>query len=332
MDRRFSCQRPRQVGATAVLALVVVWIGLAVPASAPAAVTIGSDLSTGGSPTSCPFGACTVVQTSLPGRQVASPIAGVVVRARVRNASSSAPVVRIRIVRPAAAGAFTGVASAETPGYACPAICTVSFRLPIAAGDHVGIDGASGSTVGTRSAPGAGMGIWSPYLANGETRAATASIGDLELLMNADVEPDADEDGYGDESQDDCPSSAETQLPCGKATIGSLARSVKINLRTGRGTGKARCTNVVGDVCTIRLSLRASEESSAAQKRTVKVGTVKGTVKGGDTGTLRFRLSKKGIARLREVRRLRVRAVGESRNRLGDSTEVKKRLVLRARR
>jgi hypothetical protein len=331
MDRRFSCQGPRRVGATAVLAFVLVWIGLAVPVSAPAAVTLGSDLSTGGSATSCPFGDCTVVQTSLPGRQVASPIDGVVVRARVRNANSTAPV-RFRIVRPAAAGAFTGVASAETPGYACTAICTVSLRLPIAAGDHVGVDGASGSTIGTRSTPGAAMAIWSPFLADGETRAATASIGDLELLMNADVEPDADEDGYGDESQDDCPSSAETQLPCGKATLGSLARSVKINLRTGRGTGKARCTNVAGDVCTVRLRLRAPEESSAAQKRTVTVGTVKGTVKGGETGTLRFRLSKNGLARLREVRRLRVRAVGASRNRVGDSTKVKKRLVLRARR
>jgi hypothetical protein len=150
--------------------------------------------------------------------------------------------------------------------------------------------------------------------------------------MNADVEPDADEDGYGDESQDDCASSAETQLPCGEATVGSLPRSVKINLRTGRGRGKARCTNVAGDVCTIRLNLRAPAESSAAQKRTVKLGTAKGTVNGGETGSLRFRLSRKGIARLREVGRLRIRAVGASRNRLGDSTEVKKRLILRARR
>jgi hypothetical protein len=36
----------------------------------------------------------------------------------------------------------------------------------------------------------------------------------VEVAYNADVEPDADQDGYGDETQDLCPTSATTALPC----------------------------------------------------------------------------------------------------------------------
>jgi len=104
---------------------------------ASAAVTIGSDLSVEGAPTPCPFGDCTVVQTVLPGRQVTSPIGGVVVRWRVRNAFSPGPV-RFRVVRGCPGAAFTGGGSAASPGFSCTATCTVNVRLPISAGDHIG--------------------------------------------------------------------------------------------------------------------------------------------------------------------------------------------------
>ena len=298
---------------------------LAAAVSAPrasAAVTIGSDLSVEGAPTACPFGDCTVVQTVLPGRQVTSPIDGVVVRWRVRNAFSPGPV-RFRVVRGVPGAAFTGGGSAESPGFSCTATCTVNVRLPISAGDHIGIDAPGGALAGTRAVAGAGLGIWSPFLGNGEARLATASISDLELLLNADVEADADGDGYGDESQDLCPSSSATQRACGKATIAALARSVAINTRTGRGAGRVRCTNVAGDVCRISLSLRA---------RTGPVGTAKGTIAGGASATLRFKLSSGGLAKLRAADSLRVRAVGSSRNRIGAATRINKPLTLKPRR
>jgi hypothetical protein len=36
----------------------------------------------------------------------------------------------------------------------------------------------------------------------------------VEVAYNADVEPDADQGGYGDETQDLCPTSATRALPC----------------------------------------------------------------------------------------------------------------------
>jgi hypothetical protein len=306
-------------------------MALAFAPSASGAITIGSDLSSAGSPASCPFGDCTVAQTSLPGRQVASPIDGVVVLWRVRNATSPAPV-RFRILRPAPGGAFTGVGSAETPGFSCPSICTVNVRLPIRAGDLIGVDAPRGASAGVRTTAKAVVGSWSPFLAEGETRTPTASASDLELLLNADVEADADGDGYGDDTQDLCPSSAATQQACGKATIASVSRSVAINLATGRGKGKARCNNVAGDFCAIRLALRLRVTGDASSSaRTVKLGTAKGRIAGGKSGRLRFKLSRKGVARLRSAERLRVRAVGSSRNRIGTPTKVNKRITLRVR-
>ena len=39
-----------------------------------------------------------------------------------------------------------------------------------------------------------------------------------ELVLNADIEADADKDGYGDETQDQCPTNAATQGPCPPVT------------------------------------------------------------------------------------------------------------------
>jgi hypothetical protein len=54
---------------------------------------------------------------------------------------------------------------------------------------------------------------WTPPLGNGETR-APANNSDTELLLNADIEPDADTDGFGDETQDQCPTNSSTHGPC----------------------------------------------------------------------------------------------------------------------
>ena len=161
----------RAVRTRRLLAVVpaVLLIALVAPPAAQPAVTIGSDLSTPGSPQSCAFGDCTIVQNALPGRQVTSPIDGVIVLWRVRNASSPSEF-RFRVVRPAAGGSFTGGGATSSPGFSCPAICTVNARLPIKAGDLIGVDGPSGAMAATRTTPGANLAAWSPFLREGETR------------------------------------------------------------------------------------------------------------------------------------------------------------------
>src|SRR5918998_1310267 len=94
----------RRRGALAV-ALVALASALGGAAPAGAAVTVGSDLANPPSGVSgCgggPSVTCVIVQRTLPGRQTASPIPGVVTKVRVRGGSGSA---RARILRPGPSG------------------------------------------------------------------------------------------------------------------------------------------------------------------------------------------------------------------------------------
>ncbi len=177
--------------------------------------TIGSDLTIPLETTTSCTPAPTFFQQSLTGRQVTALTAGVVVRWRL--VVGLAPVnVKLRIIRAASAGTFTGINSSESVQ---AALGTNEFptRLAIQAGDFIGVDAGAGENFrafATNS--GAVRRSFYPALADGETRAPSGCFDndDLEILLNADIEPDADGDGFGDETQDQCPTDASTQGPC----------------------------------------------------------------------------------------------------------------------
>ena len=216
---RAPLARARRAGSVAVVAMAC---ALFAPAAAGGAVTIGSDLGSSeefllSCPTTDP---CTGVQNALPGRQITSPIDGVVVRWRVGDGTGS---MAFRVVR-SAGGAFTGVGRSDTvtpsvppsPVGAPPTVSTFATRVPIRTGDFIGIDlPTPDSALGQRTVGGATVLGFVPVLGDGETRAPQASLPDTEGLLNADIEPDADRDGFGDESQDLCAKDAATQGLCG---------------------------------------------------------------------------------------------------------------------
>jgi hypothetical protein len=210
------------------------------------AVTIGSDLNPapdtwiGNSANTF-----TLAQlTPAGGPALQSPMIGVVVRGRIRtDGGSTDHPFRLRVLRPnLTAGTGTGVATgpAETPPVGST-MHTFNARLPISAGDGVGVDGAP-TPAGGPPQPGQPFGAylasvggslvpdWIPALADGQTRAPSSVNSDLELLVNADVEPDGDRDGYGDESQDRCPIDA---FPAGGPCVAPVTMRVGGN-RTQR--------------------------------------------------------------------------------------------------
>lgn len=205
-----SCRAPRR--GRFLLAVVVGLVGaLAVPSTGSAAVTIGSNLSQGGTPEGCGPDACTVVQTILPGQQITSPTDGVIVRWRVRDSVGS---MRLRVARQGPPGTFTGAGTSATVNLASGVPATFDTRLPIKAGDHIGIDLDPNAAVGSRLSGGSQEGVWFPPLGDGQTRPPDSINGDVENLYNAEVEPDADKDGFGDETQDLCAKDASTQQLC----------------------------------------------------------------------------------------------------------------------
>lgn len=189
---------------------------LLLPSSASAEVTIGSDLepaaAQGNSCTSFP---CTVANLSLPGADSTSPINGVVVRWRIRPVATDPDTqVNLGLIRPAGTGGFTMVSESQTRTITVADDTQLTFatRQRIRAGDHIGLTSGDLILATAIAGPTAQYAQWSPPL-GGTPRSPTSSPGQ-ELLLNADVEPDADADGFGDETQDDCPSAPGPRNGC----------------------------------------------------------------------------------------------------------------------
>jgi hypothetical protein len=185
---------------------------LAIPASAGAAVTLGSALqtepdveSTCTSPES--DRGCLEVTDVLPGRDLVAPFNGVIVRWQVRlGAETEAQTIRIRVVRQASADTFTVISSGQLESVAAGAgIYAFPAQLPIRSGDQVGVESERAATAEWGAdIPGALSYFYgAPGPADGEnTGPPTFTLPDQEKTFNVDVEPDCDADGLGDETQD----------------------------------------------------------------------------------------------------------------------------------
>jgi hemolysin type calcium-binding protein len=247
---RCAWMRARSVA----LAFATAAVLLLLPSTSGAAVTIGADVNAAsGSPFFCGE-PCTTFQNAHPSRPYSAPAEGVVVRWRVRDGTGT---LRLRIIRPAGPGTYTG-AGTSAPGAVPPGVVTFDTRLPITAGDFIGLDYVdANSAVGARPLAGGQNLNFFPPLADGQTRAADGTDNDVEALYSADIEPDADRDGFGDETQDLCSKDASTQGLCGgpcandrsggpgpDVIIGTIAGD-RIN---GLG-GNDRISGLAGDDC-----------------------------------------------------------------------------------
>ena len=213
---------------TRLLPLAALVAALALPAAAPAAQTIGSNLNGAGADnlgSYCPAsGTCTGTNLSLPAASTAangltSPIAGVVVKWKVKSGSSGNPV-SLRVLRPAGGTSFAGAGTSSPGTTATGASPEFATRLPIASGDSIGLNIGNSALVWANT-PAATGNVWGSVngfptgLADGQTAAGAGQTA-KELLVQAVVEPDADGDGFGDETQDGCPGDPARQAaPCG---------------------------------------------------------------------------------------------------------------------
>jgi hypothetical protein len=105
---------------------------------------------------------------------------------------------------------------------AFPKISSFPARLPIPVGAYVGLTVPGGTVPGFQSSAG-GQAKYSRTEA--PFPGITGVVGESHngaILYDADIEPDVDGDGYGDVTQDSCPTSASVhEGPCPVATAGS---------------------------------------------------------------------------------------------------------------
>lgn len=211
-DRRMAVGLSR---ALAIAAIAMLITSLSMAATAGAAVVSGSNLAAEPNFATCSATYpgqkinCTVVNARLPAASQAAGgttagIEGVIVSWSIKTGSSSvshsiAPLV-VRGTEAVAEG--SRVTLPATAGvYSYPA------QISVRAGDKLGVnlyevENTAMPPVLRNPAGGAELDFWYPQLLVGSSRAPSTS--EVELLMNATIEPDADHDGYGDETQDQC--------------------------------------------------------------------------------------------------------------------------------
>lgn len=273
------------------LTLAAVAAALIAPAAAGAAVTVGQSppsagTSLGSSPL-LPGPAIDVVQLSSgSGNSYTVPAGGGVITSwRTMTGAGSVKLRTFKIVP----GGLIPQAESATEALS-PSPTQYSTRVPVAGGEQLGV---------TATPPGT---VTDPYYTTtGEPTdlAATATSGPLGavepilstsppgvlLNLSAQLEPDADKDGYGDETQDLCPIDAATQAAC-TFTIGTK----KLNKK--KGTAKLSVTVPGAGELTLSGKNLATKTVTATA-----AGTVKLNVKA--KGKAKKKLKSKGKAKVK---------------------------------
>jgi hypothetical protein len=213
--------------------LAVAGAMLLLASASDAATTFGSRLRDEPNQGSCP-GGCTLaafIQPIDPNGDPYSggaPVDGVITKFRIRGQGVGGPQpVTFRLVRfvSIAAGGDSALATAVGTGPTTnvpPApmtgdtpITEVGGRLPVTKGDHLAIDQTNVDALHESNSDKFTY-QYAPPLVDGQGARDSSEVHN-ELLVQAVIEPDADHDGFGDETQDACPTQATTQGACDKA-------------------------------------------------------------------------------------------------------------------
>jgi len=168
-------------------------------------------------------------------------------------------------------------------------------RIPVSAGALFGLSSSKSiPTCFGIGAPGDTLASFNPDVPVGGKAKPFESPDGILLSLAVVIEPDADGDGYGDESQDGCPQSAATQGTCPAPPPVVVTKLV----------GKPKLEgNVVAVKLTTSAPAKVTVTGSIRGKRAA--GPASKTVTPGETGRLYLQLSKATKQRLAKLPRKR---------------------------
>jgi len=208
------------------VAMAVALGGAAAAAPASASIEFGDDCVGNQSTES---NLVTIFALSSPGAlPVAAPVSGVITKLRVNLVPAPVSIPQtmkvLRVIGPSSV-----LTVAETTGSVTGGGSSFNVRLPVQAGDHLSLYGGlpAGAiycevteeiTLAGFEGPGAGPGGTTSF----EQEPASARV----PLVGV-IEPDADHDGFGDETQDKCPQSAAIQTECPVLILDTVALPAK---------------------------------------------------------------------------------------------------------
>ena len=216
-------------------------------ASAGAAVTVGQT----GIPNAGCGGDDNIVQASTdPASTHTLPSDGVVTSWSFRSGGAGQPAKMI-VWRPTAmANQFVVVGKTDSQTFGGTVVETFMTRIPVQAGDLLGMrmsqngqclmSGApAGNLIRFLATPGADV-------PDGSTQTMTNELTTFRILVATALEPDADHDGFGDETQDQCLGTAGPENGCAAATAptasvtGQRAAALKKCKKKFPGKAKAK--------------------------------------------------------------------------------------------
>jgi hypothetical protein len=189
-------------------------------APAQGAVTIGEAAAPTGSNSCAPGGTgatyVTIVSAAPPAPQYSAPSDGVITSWSFHTGAATPTSLKMKVARPSGGATRTMIGESELRAVLPSRVNSFATRIPVQTGDEIGmfatssgafqciIDGASYTSDGS-----------SGDMAVGSSRMFFGNISAQRLSLEALLEPDADADGYGDESQDACPGDAAVHsAPC----------------------------------------------------------------------------------------------------------------------
>ncbi len=203
---------------------------------------------------------------------------------------------------------------------------TFSTRIPVHAGDLIGttgrLEGKDEAVYCNTSNPGDRIGVIDGNSPLNSTVTSETEVAGVQVPITVSIEPDADSDGFGDETQDACPQSAALLTPCPPVALStstqvkkgsvavivtsSTAAPVTVKGVAKLGKGKKAKLNggtqnlVPGTLSKFRLFFTKGlknklKELSPQKKLTLKV-TVSGTSVSGAVTTKTLKVRLKGQA------------------------------------
>jgi hypothetical protein len=285
-----------------IAALAGLATSLVLASASSAAVTFGSRLIDNPTQSMCNDisgdqgtinGPCTMVMFQVPTApngdlsSQGAPISGVITKFRIKALGDGAPATATLRLADITAnpGDPSAIATAAGTGPTVqipqdtggdPPITQVGARLPVTAGQHLAVDGSANLEALHISDGGKWTYIYGPPLVDGQG-GRDSTLATEELLAQADIEPDADHDGFGDETQDQCPTQATTQGPCDSAAPavsglrvsgGKLSYTLSEAATVRFGLAKASTGRRVGRKC-VRRTRRNSRRRHCTRFTTV---------------------------------------------------------------
>jgi hypothetical protein len=267
------------------------WIVVVSPASA--AVTIGQTFA----PTTDFGGAGVFVQLSSPDDIYTVPSDGVITSWSFEAAAGATPPLKLKVVRHVSGNDYLTVGDSQLQTPVPSMLNTWQTRIPVKAGDFPG-EYYSDTTFAYRNLPGfstteiAGApGDPAVDPPPGTTTTFEPPSGSPHQIdLSAVLESDADQDGFGDETQDKCLGTAGSYSGC--------PNTIKVTKLKQKGT-KLKVTVVVPGAGTLAVGSPTDKALTSGSAKDLKSAKVTLTQTTASTVTVKLKLTKSAIGRLR---------------------------------